>query len=128
MLSGNVLCTINLEGEQKMDWEIMRLDNEIEKRKMSKKKRFVLTIVFVAILLLVFITDDIQQRRFATLEKCYELMDSGKYEEAIVGFEEYLSVDSDLYWKLIKKVNGYEYSREKAEQMVEACLEEIHGN
>lgn len=110
-----------------MDWEIMRLDNEFGKSKMSKKKRFVAAIVFVVILLLVFIADDMQQRRFATLEKSYELMESGKYEEAIVGFDEYLSVDSDLYWKLMKKVNGYEYSREKVEQMAEVCLEEISG-
>lgn len=41
-----------------MDWKIIRLDNEFEKSKMSKKKCLVAAIVFVAILLLIFITDD----------------------------------------------------------------------
>lgn len=108
-----------------MNSEMIKLDNEYEKSKKVKKKRFVIAIVFVAILILICICDGIQQRRFATLEKSYELMDSGKYEEALVGFSENLSVNSDLYWRLMKKMNGYDYSREKVEQMVEICLDEI---
>lgn len=111
-----------------MDWEIMRLDNGFGKSKMSKKKCFMVAIVFVAILLLVFMTDDMQQKRFAMLENSYELMESGKYNEAIVGFDEYLSVDSDLYWKLIEKANNYEYSRQGVKEATEACLEEIQRN
>lgn len=56
---------------------MMRLDNEFGKTKMSKRKRIAVGIGFVTVLLFVFITDDIQQRRFATLEKGYELMESG---------------------------------------------------
>lgn len=111
-----------------MDWEMMRLDNKFGKVKMSKRKRIAVGIGFVAVLLFVFITDDIQQRRFATLEKGYELMESGKYEEAIVEFNEYLSIDSDLYWKLIEKANSYEYSRQGVKEAAEACLKEIQRN
>lgn len=111
-----------------MDWKIMGLDNELGKTKMSKRKRIGAVIVFVAVLLFVFITDDVQQQRFAMLENSYELMESGKYDEAIVGFDEYLSVDSDLYWKLIEKANNYEYSRQGVKEATEACLEEIQRN
>lgn len=108
-----------------MDWEMIRLDNEFGKTKMSRKKRIVVVIVFLVVLHWIFITDDRQQWRFATLENSYELMESGKYEEAVEGFEEYLSVDSELYWKLMERVNGYEYSKKYVEQMIETCLAEI---
>lgn len=111
-----------------MNWEMLKLDSGSESPKMPKEKRIMAIAMFVAVLVLVFIADDIQQRRFAMLEKGYEHMQKEEYAEAIDKFNEYLSIQSDLYWILIEEVNSSEYSRQEVNVALEACKKEMQNN
>lgn len=106
-----------------MNWKTMKLDSKSDLSSLLKRKRTVTTIILVVILLLIFIADDIQQRRFVTLETGYELMQKEEYEAALCKFNTYLSVQSDIYWTMIEKVNSIEYSRKAVEGAVEVCKE-----
>ena len=51
-----------------------------------------------------FSADIWQQKRFATLQHGYSCMEQRQYDEAIVDFEEYLDIDSVIYWYLIEHI------------------------
>lgn len=108
-----------------MNWKILKLENNIERPKMTKRKRIIIVIIFVVAFLFLCLSDDMQQRRFALLEKGYQLMDAGEYSKAIVIFDEYLAVDSDLYWKLIDKINSYEYSCQGVNEAIGVCRDNM---
>lgn len=88
--------------------------------KFKKKTSYVLA--FVIILICIFISDDIQQRRFYNLNCGYECMEQGNYIEAITFFNEYLDVKSEIYWYLIEKVNGHDSSREGVSAEINECI------
>ena len=106
-----------------MNWKRLKLDSKSDLIPLLKGKSMVVAIILVVVLLLIFIADDIQQRRFGTLETGYELMQKEEYEAALSKFNTYLSVQSDIYWTMIEKVNGIEYSRKAVEGAVEVCKE-----
>ena len=48
-------------------------------------------------------------------------MGQRQYEEAIDLFEQYLNVESDIYWYLMELVNGESYSCKNASDCLEEC-------
>ncbi len=93
---------------------------------MSKRntmKKVLVISMLVLILLAIFAADGIQQRRFNVVRTGYEYMEDGQYSAAAEAFEQYLSVDSDLYWLCIDWVNGDSYTREGVKAALEECLE-----
>ncbi len=90
-----------------------------------KRKGMLCLIGFVIFFSFLFIIDGIQQKRFQTLRNGYRLMDNQKYTEAIDEFDEYLSVDCKLYWKLTEIMNGHDFSKEGVESAIEECKESL---
>lgn len=68
-----------------------------------------------------FFADDWEQRRFAALRYGYYSMGQRQYEEAIDLFEQYLNVESDIYWYLMELVNGESYSCKNVSDCLEEC-------
>lgn len=69
----------------------------------------------------IFFADDWQQRRFAALRYGYYSMGQRQYEEAIDLFEQYLNVESDIYWYLMELVNGESYSCKNVSDCLAEC-------
>lgn len=91
----------------------------------NKRKLFVLVIGFICILLIVFYSDNRQQRWFNYVRSGYLLMQEEKYEEAVSYFDMYLEEEkgSRLYWEVIKFANGIEYTREGVQNARNKCIE-----
>ena len=100
-----------------------RLENDSEPViSTSKRKKIVSGVILCVLLIGVFAADDWHQKRFATLRHGYFTMEQHQYEEATEDFEEYLDVDSKLYWYLLEHINNDEsYSREKVRDCLEQC-------
>lgn len=89
----------------------------------TMKKKIIIGLIFCAMLLGIFMADDWQQRRFATLRYGYQCMEQCQYEDAVTAFEKYLDVNSDIYWHLLEAVNRDErYYRENVNDSLEECL------
>lgn len=105
-----------------MSWRIDE-DSLIEVKSVAMKKKIIIGLIFCAMLLGMFMADDWQQRRFATLRYGYQCMEQCQYEEAVTAFEKYLHVNSDMYWHLLEAVNRDErYYRENVNDSLEECL------
>lgn len=92
---------------------------------MLKPKYMVGIITLVLVFLCLCRADAMQQQRFATLQNAYQLMEEKKYNEAMTMFQDYLSIDLDLYWKLVDRENSYEYSRQGVNEAIERCREKM---
>ena len=87
------------------------------------KKKVIIGLIFCAMILGVFVADEWQQRRFATLRYGYQCLEQCQYEEAVAAFEKYLDVNSDIYWHLLEAVNRDErYYQENVNNSLEECL------
>ena len=86
------------------------------------KKRLIIGVFFFVMLVGIFIADDWQQRRYATLKHGYNCMDQCQYEDATLAFEEYLNVNFDIYWYLLEFVNDESCSRKNVEDCLERCM------
>lgn len=107
-----------------MNW---RLDDELlieaEEKTSIMKKKVIIGLIFCAMILGVFVADEWQQRRFATLRYGYQCLEQCQYEEAVAAFEKYLDVNSDIYWHLLEAVNRDErYYQENVNNSLEECL------
>lgn len=102
-----------------MKWKFEK-DTVIEKSPASIKRKLIIGVLFIG----VFLADDWQQQRLATLRYGYNCMDQCKYKEATVVFEEYLNVDSDIYWYLLELVNDKTCSRKTVNVRLEKCMEQ----
>ena len=90
---------------------------------MSQRKKIIIGVVLCVLLIGVFVADDWQQKKFATLRHGYFTMEQHRYEEAVENFEEYLDVDSKMHWYLLEHINNDEsYSREKVRDCLEQCM------
>lgn len=89
----------------------------------SKKKISIIIVSFVLGLALIMEADNIQQNRFQCLRQGYEDMKYEQYSNAIIKFEKYLEVDSNLYWHLLAFFNDDSYSRQKVMAAKEFCLQ-----
>ena len=78
-------------------------------------------VIFMGI---VFRADAWQQNRFAEVRAAYQNLSDGNYQEAEIQFEDYLSVDSKLYWSLLEFFNDDEYSRKQVADAIEKCKSE----
>lgn len=106
-----------------MKWKLEN-DTVIQKSSASiKKKLIVVGMILLVMLIGVFFADDWQQRRVATLKYGYNCMEQCRYEETIVAFEEYLNMDSDIYWYLLELINDESYSRKNVYDCLEKCTE-----
>lgn len=74
-----------------------------------KRTRILASAILVIILMIVFTADTVQQKRFAVFRSGYEHMENEQYKEVVDKFQQYLSVDSELYWILTEKVNSYNF-------------------
>lgn len=106
-----------------MKWKFEK-DTVIEKSPASIKRKLIIGVFLCVLLIGVFLADDWQQQRFATLRYGYNCMDQCKYKEATVVFEEYLNVDSDIYWYLLELVNDESCSRKTVNDCLEKCMEQ----
>lgn len=100
---------------------IERIKNHIKNHKMA-------IIVFVCVLVAILSLDTWQQERFGEVDKAYYLMSQGKYDEAVQLFEDYLSVESSVYWAGIERVNGKyaDYcTRENVEEALKQCQDKM---
>lgn len=104
-----------------MKW---RIDDDIlaGTNPVAMKKKVMIGVMFCMMLVGIFFADDWQQRRFATLRHGYSCMDQCQYEEATSAFEEYLNVDSDIYWYLLELVNDESCSRENVNDCLKKCM------
>ena len=93
-----------------------KIKNHIRNHKMS-------IVVFVCALVVILSLDTWQQERFGEVDRAYYLMSQGKYDEAAQLFEDYLSVESSVYWAGIERVNGKEAdcTRENVEEVLKQC-------
>ena len=104
-----------------MNWRLE--DEEKAIAPMPWKTKIVIGAVLCTMLICVFVADDWQQKRFATLRHGYYSMEQEQYEEAVEDFEEYLNVDSPVYWFLMKHLNkDANYSRDKVSICLEECM------
>ena len=106
----------------------MNNDNITSPVSTSLKKKVLIIGLFCIIMTGLFIADNSQQERFATLRYGYSCMNQGQYGEAIPAFENYLNVDSDIYWYLIELINDKSYSRENVIECLEKCLLQTDAN
>ena len=107
-----------------MNW---RLDDELlieaEEKPGTMKKKVIIGLIFCVMFLGIFKADDWQQRQFATLRYGYQCMEQCQYEAAVIAFEKYLDVNSNIYWHLLEAVNRDErYFRENVNDSLEECL------
>lgn len=104
-----------------MKW---KLEDESELMILSAKKNKIMAgLIICVVMITVFVADDWQQKRFATLRHGYYSMELHQYEMAAVDFKEYLNVDSALYWYILEHVNMDEdYSRKKVKECLDECM------
>lgn len=102
-----------------MKWKLE--DNTVAKNPMSMRKKVMIGGIMCALIVGIFFADNWQQRRFAALRYGYYSMRQRQYEEAIDLFEQYLNVESDIYWYLIELVNDESYFRENVSDCLEEC-------
>lgn len=104
-----------------MKW---KLEDESELMILSaKKNKIMVGLIICVVMITVFVADDWQQKRFATLRHGYYSMEQHQYEMAAVDFKEYLNVDSALYWYILEHVNMDEdYSRKKVNECLDECM------
>ena len=95
----------------------------IERIKNHIKNHKIAITVFVCALVTILSLDAWQQERFGEVDKAYYLMSQGKYDEAVLLFEDYLSVESSAYWAGIERVNGKDAdcTRENVENALKQC-------
>lgn len=91
----------------------------------SKKKICIIIVPFVRGLAIIMDADNIQQNRFQCLRQGYEDMKNEQYSNAIIKFEKYLEVDSNLYWYLLELFNDDSYSRQEVMAAKELCLQHM---
>ncbi|MGN9154681.1 hypothetical protein ACTM9K_13690 [Bariatricus sp. HCP3S3_E12] len=77
------------------------------------------------VLVVIFIEDGIQQKRFEQVRIGYEKMETGKYEEAIQSFDIYLTGRTNVYWNLVEICNGVDscYTYNNVLDAKEKCKE-----
>lgn len=103
MQCGRLLRFRRKDIGESMKW---RLEDESElMTPITKKNKIIIGLVICVVMIVVFVADDWQQKRFATLRHGYYSMEQHKYEIAAVDFKEYLDVDSGLYWYLLEHIN-----------------------
>lgn len=102
-----------------MKWKLE--DSTVAKNPMSMRKKMMIGGIMCALMVGIFFADDWQQRRFAALRYRYYYMGQRQYEEAIDLFEQYLNVESDIYWNLMELVNGESYSCKNVSNCLEEC-------
>lgn len=90
---------------------------------MSWKTKIVIGTVLCTMLICVFVADDWQQKRFATLRHGYYSMEQEQYEEAVGDFEEYLHV---VYNNMDRIPLGATYRAKKAVELV--VMRRLHNN
>lgn len=90
-------------------------------------KKIIIIAVISVVILSIFFADDWQQRRFAILNYGYECMELHHYEEAVTAFQEYLDVDSEIYWKMIELFNDKSSSRENVKIYLKKAYEGVEG-
>lgn len=88
----------------------------------KKGKVFIIGSIFVSLLICLFISDDWQQRRMATLRSGYHHMMKKEYDKAVIEFQEYLDVDSQVYWMLMETINNEFYSRDGVNEAISICI------
>lgn len=99
-----------------------------EKIKNHVKNHKISIAVFAFALVVILSLDTWQQERFGEVDKAYYLMSQGKYDEAVQLFEDYLSVESSVYWAGIERVNGKyaDYcTRENVEEALKQCRDKM---
>lgn len=101
-----------------MKWKLE--DSTVAKNQMSMRNKMMIGIM-CALMVGIFFADDWQQRRFAALRYGYYSMGQRQYEEAIDLFEQYLNVESDIYWYLMELVNGESYSCKNVSDCLAEC-------
>ena len=94
-----------------------------EKIKNHVKNHKISIAVFASALVVILSLDTWQQERFGEVDRAYYLMSQGKYDEAAQLFEDYLSVESSVYWAGIERVNGKgaDCTRENVEEVLKQC-------
>ena len=103
-----------------MNWKIE--NNSVKDVLASMKKKVIIVTVLCMVLLCIFSADIWQHKRFATLQHGYSCMEQRQYDEAIVDFEEYLDIDSVIYWYLIEHINDKSYSRKNVTACLKKCM------
>lgn len=93
----------------------------------KERKKVIIFFVFIIILFSVFYADNIQQKRFDSLRQAYENVRNEEYSEAAEKFENYLNVDSKIYWYLIDHVNDYSYSRQAVIDARNECIQKMEN-
>lgn len=106
---------------KRMEFRIKENDIRIECLYASKKKWIMMGIIIVFVLIGIFVADDWQQRRFATVRSGYEYMKAEQYNEAITAFEDYLDVNSRAYWFVVDFINNENYSRQGVLSAIQEC-------
>ena len=103
-----------------MKW---RLEDETElMTPIAKKNKIMVGLIICVVMITIFMADDWQQNRFATLRHGYYSMEQHQYEIAAMDFKEYLDVDSGLYWYLLEHINNNDdYSRKKVKECLDEC-------
>ena len=86
-----------------------------------KEKRGVMGFIIVFVLISIFVADDWQQKRFAIARSGYEYMKVEQYNEAITTFEDYLDVNSRVYWFIVEFINNENYSRQGVISAIQEC-------
>lgn len=89
------------------------------------KKKNMIIIVVLMVLTVIFVSDNVQQKRFEQLRIGYEKMEKGNYEQAIQSFDEYLLGKTKIYWKLMDLCSGEDslYTRNKVLDAKKRCEE-----
>lgn len=93
--------------------------------KNNKLKTVVAVTIIIALLIGLFISDDWQQKRYATLRSGYHHMMEQEYDEAITDFQTYLNVNSKIYWKFVEMANDEFYSRDVVNEAIDICNEKL---
>lgn len=97
-------------------------------KKISRKGLIIAAVVLIVYMGIVIKVDAWQQNRFAEVRAAYQYLSGGNFQEAEVLFEDYLNVNSELYWHLLEYFNGDEYSRTQVEEAIEKCRLECGVN
>lgn len=88
----------------------------------AKKNKIMAGLIICVVMITIFMSDDWQQNRFATLRHGYYSMEQQQYEIAAMDFKEYLDVDFGLYWYLLEHINNNDdYSRKKVKECLDEC-------
>lgn len=103
----------------------MNIHKEYLKNKKERKK-LVLILVLMITLFLVFYADNLQQKRFDSLSQAYENVRNQEYTEALEKFENYLNIDSRIYWYLNDCINDYSYSRQGVINARNECIQKMN--